>query len=129
MIVSPHRRTIQTAVNLLKSHPQRENLTLKLVPVIKEQLFSAACVPVPLDELKEFVRAVEKESGLKIECDIESETWGLDVMTSEEFITKMRQTLEDPKKNLVDGFLEHKRVETYQEMFDRSGEIESFLIS
>ena len=44
-------------------------------------------------------------------------------MTNPSFIAKMRETLKDPEKNIIDGLIEHKTRETYQDMFDRSQKI------
>ena len=55
VLVSPHIRTIQTAVNMLQSHPQKDKLTLKLEPQLKEVVYTAGDVPLSSHELIEFV--------------------------------------------------------------------------
>jgi len=51
VLVSPHVRTIETAVNMLSSHPQKDELILVLEPQLKEVMHTACDVPIPFAEL------------------------------------------------------------------------------
>ena len=58
------RRTILTAVNALKSHPQTqtpEGLTLTLRPLIAEQMNWLECIPIFRDKHLEFTRELEEQ--------------------------------------------------------------------
>lgn len=56
ILVSPHRRTIQTAVNALGTHPQLENgITLTLYPIAKEILNNLNDMPVSRSDLDTFM--------------------------------------------------------------------------
>jgi phosphohistidine phosphatase SixA len=54
VFVSPHRRTIETAVLMLSSHPQKSQITLILLPLAKENLHTSSDLPVPFAELLAF---------------------------------------------------------------------------
>jgi broad specificity phosphatase PhoE len=54
IFVSPHRRTILTAVHSLATHPQKGEFVLKLFPWAKEVMISACELPVPLSALRIF---------------------------------------------------------------------------
>ena len=61
--VSPHRRTIQTAINLLATHPQKSSITLILMPILKEWhgigiLYNMG---LPVGVIKEFCAQYEKD--------------------------------------------------------------------
>ena len=61
--VSPHRRTIQTAINILGTHPQKSSITLILLPILKEHhgvgvLYNMG---LPVDEIKTFCVQYEKD--------------------------------------------------------------------
>ena len=45
VLVSPHRRTIQTAVHMLDTHPQKAELTLLLTPLAKEVTNGSSDIP------------------------------------------------------------------------------------
>ena len=56
VFVSPHRRTIQTALNILKSHPQLENgITFILFPMAKEVMNNSNDLPLSRAELDKFL--------------------------------------------------------------------------
>ena len=70
MLVSPHRRTIQTAVTVLANHPQRLNggLTLFIFPIAKEILNNGNDLPVSRDALYKFCSKIERENpGFKLD--------------------------------------------------------------
>lgn len=62
VLVSPHRRTIQTAVNVLKSHPQlKDGITFTLFPMAKEILNNANDLPVGQKTLIDFTNKITEE--------------------------------------------------------------------
>jgi hypothetical protein len=82
VLVSPHKRTIRTACGLLATHPQKDQLVLRLTPMLKEATRSSqSCVCGP-EELKEFCDKVTLETGIKIENGdemLEKADWTMDV--------------------------------------------------
>jgi hypothetical protein len=54
--VSPHRRTLQTACYVLQNHPQRENITLTLLPLAKEVMNNSNDLPIEYNELLDFIK-------------------------------------------------------------------------
>jgi hypothetical protein len=84
VLVSPHKRTIETAVNMLATHPQKNDLVLKLEPNLKEALLSSGDVPCSAEELKGFVARTEAETGFTIDSsnkELREDTWMLNRMT------------------------------------------------
>ena len=61
--MSPHKRTIQTAVQILSSNPQflSEKVTFTLFPWIKEQMCCNNDCVCSRGELEEFVREIGEE--------------------------------------------------------------------
>ena len=90
VLVSPHRRTIQTAVNILKSHPQLEKgITFVLYPMAKEIVNNANDMPVSREELLSFTEDV-KRNNPKITFDLSlmpsesPNTWHIQILQNEE---------------------------------------------
>ena len=90
VLVSPLRRTIQTACLLLKSHPQRPDLILKLVPEAIEVRNESVCSqPIPKNELFKFL---ETQTGFEFDTRlVENETWQFRILEN----AQKRQTLLD----------------------------------
>ena len=61
VLVSPHQRAIETAVDILKTHPQLKNggITLQLVPYCKEILSMTNSWPVSREKLDKFIELVK----------------------------------------------------------------------
>ena len=87
VLCSPQRRAIETAINVLNSYPNKEKLTIRLEPLLKEVTISADTIPLSKTELKEFVNKTSKASGIKIiygDASLENDNWILNVLTNKE---------------------------------------------
>ena len=63
VLVSPHRRTIQTAINILKSHPQLEKgITFEIFPYAKEIVNNVNDLVVSRKELLDFLENIKKDN-------------------------------------------------------------------
>ena len=62
VLVSPMRRTIETAVNALKRHPQlyEEGITLQLAPLAKGILTNASGMCVSRNELNKLIDEIQE---------------------------------------------------------------------
>jgi hypothetical protein len=67
VLVSPLRRTIHTACCALATHPQKKDLTLRLLPLLTEAMRHATTTPCKASELKEWVDKCSKDYDIKIE--------------------------------------------------------------
>ena len=67
VIVSPLRRTILTACHLLKNHPRKSELTLKIEPLAKEGMSQWNTLLVSGSALKKFCGELSAELGLTID--------------------------------------------------------------
>ena len=75
VLVSPHRRTINTAVNLLKTHPQFKNMTFVLYPMVKATVNNANDLPVSRQILLEYIEHLKTEHpGLNFDLSLINES-------------------------------------------------------
>ena len=73
VLVSPHRRTIQTAINILKSHPQHKKggFTFIIYPYVSELLAGPDDLFVSKEDLEEFIIEVTEENPtIKVDLEI-----------------------------------------------------------
>lgn len=88
--VSPMRRTLQTAVQLLDKHPQKSELTLVLVPILKEGLVSTDTLPMKFEELIKFL----ENTGFKYDASLlenykDKETYPFEIITDYKLKTEL----------------------------------------
>ena len=92
VLVSPHRRTIQTAINILKSHPQHKKggFTFIIYPYITELLTGPDDLFVSKEDLEEFLFEMTEENRT-IRFDLEIMTkfnnrqlWFIDLIQDKE---------------------------------------------
>ena len=72
---------------MLNSYPNKDKLTIRLEPLLKEGTLDASCTPLSKEELKEFVEKTSKASGIKIiygDASLEKDDWILNVLTNYE---------------------------------------------
>lgn len=72
---------------MLNSYPNKEKLTIRLEPMLKECTLDASTLPISATELKEFVNKTSKASGIKIvygDASLENDDWILNVLTNKE---------------------------------------------
>ena len=70
---------------MLNSYPNKEKLTIRLEPLLKEETIGACTIPLSKTELKEFVNKTSKASGIKIiygDASLENDDWILNVLTN-----------------------------------------------
>ena len=93
VLASPLRRTLQTAANLLKSHPQvksPEGLTIVLYPYLTEKVDFLDSVPVLREDLEEFTSELELlHEGIKFDYSLMNKLkrknlWFLDIFHDQE---------------------------------------------
>ena len=92
VLVSPHRRTIQTAINILKSHPQlKQGITFEIFPYAKEIVNNANDLVVSRKELLEFIEQVKKDNeNIKFdlsrldELGVHENLWFLGILQNKE---------------------------------------------
>lgn len=53
VFVSPVQRAIQTAVHMFKDHPNKANITLVVVPIMREIMHTANDIPADYDKVME----------------------------------------------------------------------------
>ena len=80
VFVSPFRRTLQTACELLKDHPEKERLTLIVDAGAMEHLGCKNAMLLHPAALSKFCSELTRQYGLKIDCssflqDFEDKEW------------------------------------------------------
>ena len=89
VLVSPHRRTIQTAVKILKSHPQLEKgFTFALYNMAKEIVNNASDMPASREELLSFIEDVKSNNpkfifDLSLMPSESPNTWHIQILQNE----------------------------------------------
>ena len=94
---------------MLRSHPQKENLTIRLIPMLKEAINTATDIPNSAHFLQLFIENVMETSGIKIEYGDESlkkDTWALDVCTNSEYKSRIQERLNDNSEDLFSAMIE-----------------------
>ena len=113
------RRTIQTAVNALKTHPQKSMLTLRLVPMIKEATGGGASIPVSAQELAEFVKKTSEDFGIKIEYAdklLEKNDWAVDTLQDKEYAVALANVMKTDGVDLLDAMIKTPNYPGYEWM-------------
>ena len=105
VLVSPHRRTIQTAINILKSHPQlKQGITFEIFPYAKEIVNNANDLVVSRKELLEFIEQVKKDNeNIKFdlsrldELGVHENLWFLGILQNKELREELiTECMKDP---------------------------------
>lgn len=89
--MSPHRRTIQTAVHMLKSHPHKKDMTFVLLPIAKECLHTSNDLAIDHKDLLKLTDQITNDYGFKFDFspfdsfkELGLDTWYMQVMTNRE---------------------------------------------
>ena len=89
VFVSPHRRTIETAVHMLSSHPQKSQITFILLPLAKESLHTSSDLPVPFAELQAFTASIHSLHGFSFDFSLfapfsaQLDSWHFQIVANE----------------------------------------------
>lgn len=68
VLVSPVQRAIQTAVHMFKDHPNKANITLVIVPIMREIMHTANDIPADYDKVMErYGEGAADAHGLKFD--------------------------------------------------------------
>jgi len=131
ILCSPLRRTIETACHMLRSHPKKAEMTLRLTPHLKETTCSADTCPVGAEELADFCGEMTRESGIRIEygCDsLKRDDWCCDILTDKVYAARLRETFhtmkaKDPSKNFLSALtydlMKNRKTEDDHQTFAR----------
>jgi len=110
VLVSPHFRTIQTAIGLLEKHPQKAEFTLRVDPFIKEVLRNSCDIPSSVEDLKSFTTRMTQETGFKFDLSHEllvDDLWSVKIMTNKEYRDRLMERL-DSGKSLYEAVIGHQ---------------------
>lgn len=96
VFVSPFRRTIQSACNLLKNHPNKAELTLVLKPGAAEHLGFKNVFLLHADALKRYCARMTEQYGLTIDTTFvdqyqDPKLWFLELITDEAVKSQLQQ--------------------------------------
>ena len=100
--MSPHRRAIQTAVNILGAYKIKEDkLHLTLFPLCKEIVSNGNDLPVSRGQLNQFIREIEdKHPKIKIDTSVLDQVqghpnlWFLDILQDESLKKELLSKIE-----------------------------------
>ena len=105
VFVSPLRKCIQTAAEILKSHPSRntkDGLTIVLHPFLTDRVNHIDSIPVPREDLKQFTDILQHEHpGLHFDYYLmdkleRTNLWYLEILTDKVFKQRLLQEILEP---------------------------------
>jgi hypothetical protein len=103
VFVSPHRRTIETAVHILSSHPKKSEITFILLPLAKENLHTSSDLPVPFAELQAFTASLHSQHGFTFDFSLfapfsdQPDSWHFQIVTNE---AKKKHLMQEVRKGV-----------------------------
>ena len=92
ILVSPLRRTIETACHLLKGHPRKSEFTLKIEPTARELMTAGNVMLCTASYLRKFCANLASEFGLKIDTTSLDKYENQDYWYLEDFLNKEETT-------------------------------------
>jgi len=92
---------------MLASHPQKNDITIRLEPLLKEALVSAHTVPTTAAKLKAFVEKTKKDTGLSIEYGddcLNRDNWAVEILEDKEYAKALKENMNPHGGKEVDIF-------------------------
>jgi hypothetical protein len=85
---------------MLKSHPLKRKMTIRLEPLLKESLVSADSTPTTAAKLKAFVAKISQDTGIKIEYGdecLERDNWALEILEDKSYAEAITENMKNSK--------------------------------
>ena len=96
VFVSPYRRTIRSACELLKNHPKKAQLCVVLDPAAMEHLGNKNAMLLHAEAMRKFCKQLSCEYGITIDCSFldsfaDPDLWFLDIVPEAQLRNKLKE--------------------------------------